>query len=151
MRIFCDTNIILEFLQKRTYCELVEIVISYAIESKHKLFISFGSFYTITYLVEKYIKQESLSKQDRLKKLRSILNGVLDTFELAKQTPFCLKNGVNDSIFDDLEDSYQAHIAEDSGCNVILTINEKHFSKFAEKSALEIITPQGFVEKYINN
>jgi len=151
MRIFCDTNIILEFLQKRTYCELVETVISYAIESKHKLFISYGSFYTITYLVEKYLKQESLSKQDRLKKLRSILNGVLDTFELAKHTSFCLKNSVNDSIFDDLEDSYQAHIAEDSGCDMILTINEKHFSKFAEKNSLEILTPQGFIEKYINN
>ena len=106
MKIFCDTNIIMEYLQKRPQCELVEKVILYALEEKHNMYISFGSFYTITYLVERYLKEESLPKQERLEKLRTVLNGVVDMFGFAFQTSACFKTGVNDSTFDDLEDSY---------------------------------------------
>ena len=149
MNIFCDTNIIMEYLQQRSQCALVERVLVYAIEKKYNLYISYGAFYTITYLTEKYLKQENLSKEDRIKKLRLILNGIFETFHFAYQTSNSMKSGVNDTLFDDLEDSYQAHIAQESGCNVLLTINERHFATFAGEKTMDVLTPQGFIEKFI--
>ena len=91
----------------------------------------------------------SLTKQDRINRLRYILNGVLGTFKLAGQLSDSLSKGVNDSLFDDLEDSYQAHIAEDIHCDFLLTINEKHFSQFAKHSTVRVTTPIEFIEKYL--
>ena len=149
MKIFCDTNIIMEYLQQRSQCELVEKVLISAYKGKHSLYISFGSFYTITYLVERYLKAESLSKEERMNKLRAILNDILNTFAFAHQTSHSIESGINDLLFSDLEDSYQGHIAEDSNCDVFITINEKHYSSFAQNSSVEVMTPQQFIEKYV--
>ena len=137
MTIFCDTNIIMEILQQRKFAAEVNIILTDA--------------YTVTYLIERYLKEEnSLSKEDRIARLRLILNGILDTFKLAGQLPDSIIEGVNDKHFDDLEDSYQAHIAEEMGCDVLLTINDKHFSRFNEFSPVKVLTPQQFLELHSN-
>lgn len=152
MTIFCDTNIVMEFLQQRTFAPQVGQILSNAVQNGDDLFISFGSFYTITYLTEKYLKTDpSLSKEDRIARLRFILNGVLGTFKLADQFTGSINDGVNDLLFDDLEDSYQAHVAKDMGCDVLLTINDRHFMHFAESSTIKVFTPQTFVEEYLHN
>ncbi len=58
MKIFCDTNIVLEFLQQRTFAEQVKTILINALKNGDELFISFGSFYTITYLTERYLKND---------------------------------------------------------------------------------------------
>lgn len=58
-------------------------------------------------------------------------------------------DGVNDAFFDDLEDSYQAHVAERMGCDVLLTINDKHFSRYAANAPLAVVTPVFFIDKYL--
>ena len=152
MTIFCDTNIVMEFLQQRTYAPQVGQILSNAIQKGDDLFISFGSFYTITSLTERYLKtDQSLSKDDRIARLRFILNGVLGTFKLADQYAGSISDGVNDLLFDDLEDSYQAHIAKDMGCDILLTINDRHFVHFADNSTIKVYTPQAFVEEYLHN
>ena len=149
MKIFCDTNILLEFIQQRKLVQQVEQVLSFAEKNDHLLYISFGSFYTITYLVERYLKDESLSKESRIEKLRIILNGVLDLFQFAVPSSIAMAEGVNDQLFSDLEDSYQAHTAIEQGCDIILTIDVRHFSKFSESGAIDVMDPQAFIEKYM--
>lgn len=147
MIIFCDTNIVMEYLQQRKYAMQVGSIISHALQKGDILCISIGSFYTITYLIERYLKADmSLSKEDRIIQLRFILNGVLGTFKLLGQNDTCIGDGVNDMNFDDLEDSYQAHIAECSGCDVLLTINDKHFERF--QSSVKVKTPLSFADMY---
>ncbi|MBQ8153893.1 MAG: hypothetical protein IJ069_09495 [Prevotella sp.] len=116
MKIFCDTNILLEYIQQRKYVHEVEQVLKFAVANNHELYISYGSFYTITYLVERYLKEENLENNIRLEKLRTILNGILDLFQFAIQTPQSIVDGVNDTLFSDLEDSYQAHTAVNESC-----------------------------------
>ena len=146
MTIFCDTNIIMEFLQERKYSDEVALILKYAQHNASDLYISCGSFYTITYLTEKYLKaDESLFKEERVARLRLILTGILETFKLASQSEQAIYDGVKDSAFNDLEDSYQAHIAEETGCDILLTINERHFSHFANESSVKIMTPKTFV------
>lgn len=152
MKIFCDTNIVLEFLQQRTFAEQVKTILINALKNGDELFISFGSFYTITYLTERYLKNDqSLSKEDRLGRLRYILNGVLSVFKFGYQYAGSICDGVNDLLFDDLEDSYQAHVAEDTGCDVLLTINDKHFSRFDSNSSMKVLTPQSFMDSFLEN
>ena len=150
MTIFCDTNIVMEYLQQRTYAAQVGMILNHSLQNGDTLFISAGSFYTITYLTERYLKlDQSLTKEDRIARLRHILNGVLGTFKVADLYASSLSHGVNDLSFVDLEDSYQAHIAEDVGCDVLLTINERHFSRFAVESEIRIMTPNAFIDAYI--
>ena len=150
MTIFCDTNIVMEYLQQRQYAVQVEQILNHATQNDDTLVISVGSFYTITYLTERYLKaDQSLSKQDRLSQLRYILNGVLGTFKLADQLTLSIKGGVNDPLFDDLEDSYQAHVASDMGCDILLTINEKHFAHFSSPSSVKVFTPLSYIETYL--
>ena len=150
MTIFFDTNIVMEFLQQRQYAAQVEQVLNHATQNGDTLVISVGSFYTITYLTERYLKADlSLSKQERIFQLRFILNGLLGTFRLADQITQSIKEGVNDQLFDDLEDSYQAHVASDMECDVLLTINEKHFAHFSGQSSVKVFTPSSFIEAYL--
>jgi len=149
MKIFCDTNILLEYIQQRRLVQQVEQVLSFAEKNGHVLYISFGSFYTITYLVERYLKEEDLDKEARLEKLRMILNGVLDLFQFAIPSPISMADGVNDKLFSDLEDSYQAHSAIEQGCDIILTIDVKHFGKLSESRVIEVIDPQAFIDKFL--
>ena len=149
MKIFCDTNIVMEFLQQRMFAEQVKSILTNALNNGDDLFISYGSFYTITYLTERYLKNDhSLSKEDRINRLRYILNGVLSTFKFGYHYEGCMNDGVNDFLFDDLEDSYQAHVAEGTGCDVLLTINDKHFSQFADISSVRVLTPQAFINSF---
>ena len=150
MIIFCDTNIIMEFLQQRNFSVEVSQILTYAVAAHDDLYISFGSFYTITYLTEKYLKaDQSLSKKERTDRLREILNGILTTFKFADQFASSIKDGVIDYDFIDLEDSYQAHIAEDCGCDVLLTINKQHFLGFAQNSHINVLTPVEYIDKYL--
>lgn len=149
MTIFCDTNIVMEFLQQRKYAAQVGQILSKASKRGDTLFISYGSFYTITYLTERYLKEDkNLTKEERIVRLRYILNGVLGMFRLANQLQSCIYDGVNDTLFDDLEDSYQAHVANDLGCDILLTINEKHYKQFTNNTSMKVITPASLVEEY---
>ena len=148
MKIFCDTNIIMEYIQQRRYSKQVEQALGYAEANDCILYISFGSFYTITYLVERYLKEEHLEKGARLEKHRTILNGVLDLFQFSVPSTKAMADGVNDEHFSDLEDSYQAHAALEQGCDMILTIDIKHYGHLNGKSSITVIDPITFVERF---
>lgn len=150
MRIFCDTNIILEFLQKRVYADEVEKVLDYAESCDAELFISSGSFYTITYITEVHLKKVvNLSADERLDQLRNILLGVLAEFSIVPHSNRTLLNGVVDESFTDLEDSYQAQAARNAACDILLTINEKHFAGLQQDTNIKVLTPTQFVEQYV--
>ena len=69
-------------------------------------------------------------------------------FRLANQLQSCIYDGVNDTLFDDLEDSYQVHVANDLGCDILLTIKEKHYKQFTNNTSMKVITPASLVEEY---
>lgn len=149
MRIFCDTNIILEFLQKRTYADDVERVLDFADVSGSELYISIGSFYTITYITEVYLKKvANLSPNKRLDQLRNILLSILAQFSVVPHSNRTLFEGVIDESFLDLEDSYQAQAAMSADCDVLLTINEKHFVGPLQGHKIQVMTPVQFLEQY---
>lgn len=60
MKIFYDTNIILEFLLKRKEGDKVRDILHWSHENHVEKFLSSGSFYTLTYLIEKYLKNQGI-------------------------------------------------------------------------------------------
>lgn len=143
MKIFCDTNIITEFLEKRLQYEAVAKILALSTEN-NTLFVSEGGFYTITFLVDKQLRRMQIYNPERLEKERKILLRILSTFHIATATRDGLMKGVIDERFQDLEDSYQLQAALNSEAEYLLTINLKDF-KNANSGNIKIMTPQEFV------
>lgn len=147
MKIFCDTNIIVEFLCQREQANYIEKILKFESDN-NQFFVSVGGFYTITYIIEKYLRKETgLSVEQRIDKLRVILLSILSDFSLASLPLDSLKQAVNDYRYIDLEDSYQYQAALYSQCDVLLTINRKDFSS---SDNLVVCTPREYIEKFLN-
>lgn len=148
MKIFCDTNIITEFLEKRLQYEAVARILTLPQESD-TLFVSEGGFYTITFLVDKQLRRMQIFNPERLEKERKILLRILSTFQIATASRDGLMKGVMDEDFKDLEDSYQLQAALNSKAEYLLTINIKDF-KDANPENIKIMTPQEFVDNILD-
>lgn len=144
MRIFCDTNVITELLEKRLQYEAVSKILNLPAD-KCELYVSEGGFYTITFLVDKQLRKLSVFNPDRLINERKILLRILDTFQICTANKTGLLQGVIDASFKDLEDSYQFQSALNCGADVLLTINIKDFEGVMNDPRIKIMTPQSFV------
>lgn len=123
MKIFVDTNIIMELLENRSQADVIDEILIVAEENGWQKYISIGSFYTLTYLVERLLRRSKISNPELVERQREILNDILASFYVVPLTASLLRQGVNDSRFLDLEDSYQYRTAVLADCDCILTIN----------------------------
>lgn len=149
MRVFADTNVIMEMLAGRAQADMVGEIFDWLEDCGCERFISVGSFYTLTFLIEKLFHQQGWQKPELTDELRRILEGIIDEFQISSIGADELVKGVADADFNDLEDSYQYQSAVASGCDIILTINTKDFHK-ALGNGVEILSPQNFKTKYID-
>lgn len=150
MRIFCDTNVITEFLERRLQFDAVSQILDLPTD-QYELFISEGSFYTITFLVDKQLRKMSIFNPERLLNERKILFRILDTFQIATATKAGLSQGVLDNSFKDLEDSYQFQSALNCKADILLTINIKDFEGVIDSPNIKTMTPQSFVEEMLSS
>lgn len=146
MRIFVDTNIILELFENRTYADKVDKILEYCEQNQWIKFISVGSFYTITYLTERMLRRKLIHQPELAKIQRTILRDILNNFRIAPTSRDTLQAGISDDAFTDLEDSYQHQTAITANCDIFLTINTKDF---ATNSNLKILSPDEFINAYI--
>ena len=144
MRIFCDTNIITEFLEHRLQFDAVSRILNQA-PDKHDLFLSEGGFYTLTFLVDKQLRRLEIYNPERLEKERKILFRVLATFQISTAGSTGLGQGLSDDRFKDLEDSYQYQAALNCKADVFLTINIKDFEGVKGCQEIKVMTPQDFL------
>ncbi len=145
MKLFFDTCTIIDFLCGRQNANLVDEILMAAEEKEWECYISVGSFYTLTYLIELHLKRNGyIDKDQRIEKLRDILTNVLSTFSIADIFSDDLMESVNNNYFSDLEDSYQYKAAVKAGCNYLITININDF-KGADTTSMKIVTPADFL------
>lgn len=148
MKVFCDTNIIIEYLFKRKEAETIRRIFHYLSRMDVEKVLSCGSFYTLTYLIENYLKKDGLEKDERISELRRILNGLLLEYHI--ESGISWKAGIDDIHFNDIEDSYQYQAALSSGCDVLLTLNIHDF-QHVSPTLLKIYTPVEFLAEYGDN
>lgn len=147
MKVFFDTCTIIEYLCDRQYAKSVDDILKKAEQTDWECFISVGSFYTLTYLIELHLKRTGYTDKDtRIEKLREMLENLLATFSIADIFSEDLLESVGNHSFDDLEDSYQYMAALKAECDYLITINIHDF-RDADISHIKIVTPVEFVNE----
>lgn len=150
MRIFLDTNVIMDYLTSRGDEEATGKIFDAIDSGEHVGFLSIGSFYTIIYLTERFLKDKGLKNPKRLTCLRDILSTLLTSLEIAGHTREDLMDSITDAQFRDLEDSCQLQAAKNSSCPYLITTNKKDF-RDSDSTAIEILTPKEFVKMFLSN
>lgn len=148
MNLFLDTNIIIEYLFDRKQSAIILQILDKLYAGEVECYVSSGSFYTLTYLIDSNFKDQKITNPRRLKKLREVLHQLLSLFHIWSIEQADFVNAVNDLAFKDLEDSYQYQTAISAQCVVLLTINKKDFVNSNQES-IEVLTPQEYAEKYM--
>lgn len=148
MKVFLDTNIFLEYLQRRRQYQAVSQLLS-AIEDKRiKAVVSAGCVYTLAYLIRMELKRQGIHRPEQTNRLRTMLNIVLSMVTVAGVSHKRIVSGTNDLAFDDVEDSFQYQCALQNKCDALVTINLKDY-RDADTSAIAILSPDTFVSKYL--
>jgi predicted nucleic acid-binding protein len=138
MKLFLDTNVLLDLVQDRAGVDDVRRIVGVGQEDEWtRLYVSFLSMANIAYVLRKKPMAEI---KDCLSKLHK----------------FCVVLPMNDSQFTtavrncsspDFEDSLQIMCAEENGCDLILTHNVPHFRDFTD---LPVLSPSDFLAKCNN-
>ena len=137
MKIFIDTNILIDLLIKRqpAYSSVVRIF-NIALKRKDTIVISNLSIVNAHYVVKKIAGVQE-------KTLRTALHNICTTCNIAPlNVGITVKSLVSE--FKDFEDATQYYCALENDCDVIVTNNEKDF-KF---SLLPVMNPDEFLISY---
>lgn len=144
MRVFLDTNILLEYLCERPKASLINDLLDLLEDNNSTLFISSTSYCTIAYYVEMILKGIGIHKPEKTEKTREILNVILDIVRIAETNHERAYIATNDQSFADFEDSMQYQCAMNNKCDFLITFNMKDF-KDADLSQINIVTPEEFL------
>lgn len=132
MKLFLDTNVMLDLLAKREpFFESAARIVSLADKSRVDVYVSALSYATADYFLKKIL---SPSKSiESLRKFKTVSN-------IVSLDEFIIERSLN-SDFSDFEDALQYNSAVKAGCNYIITRNVKDF----KKSELPVLTPDDFL------
>ena len=135
MRIFFDTNVLLDVLIKREDEQLSESAVK-AISAAKQLgaesFIATITIPTVAYVLKNKTGAEKKKTINAFLKSFSVIDST------AKHVQFALK-----SSFDDIEDAMQYACAEEHNCDLILTRDIKDF----KNSRIPCMTPMEFLKE----
>ena len=144
MKLFFDTCTVIDYLCNRQNGDRIEQILIKAEKEKGEGFISVGSFYTLTYLIELNLKRQGYpDKQERIEELRNILDKILSIFSIAEINSIDLHACIKNYSFTDLEDCYQYRAALNAKCDYLITANIRDF-KDADNTHIKIIEPSEF-------
>ena len=149
MNILIDTNIIAEYFEHRAQYGFVRPILQAVRDGQHKGFISQGTVYTLTYLAERALKRSDIHEPELTDRLREVMLSIMQLFEPIGISKYEFIKAILNREFTDLEDSMQMQAAITHKCSVLLTININDFKK-STINGVELLTPQEFVERYMN-
>lgn len=145
MRVFLDTNILLEYLCERPKASVVNDLLDLLEEKNSSLFISSSSFCTIAYYVEMMLKGMGFHKPEKTLKTRQILNVVLEIVKVVETNHVRTILATNDLAFSDFEDSMQYQCALNNNCDAIVTFNQSDY-KYADQTLIKVFSPDEFLK-----
>ena len=149
MKLFLDTNIFPEFIDRRAQYKEVCMLIDAIHDGHFEAYVSTGCMYTLAFLFERSLKRLDVHRPELTKRLRGYLAEVMDLSTVLDLSHAGVELAVYNEAFSDIEDSFQYQCALENGCDVLITINIDDY-KNADQSKMEILTPSEFIGKYIN-
>lgn len=145
MKVFLDTNVILEFFIEREDVRTAAQLFKRLKDNKAELYMSVGSFYTMLFLIDKYIRKElGLTGDIRIAILRSLALKIVKAISVAGHDSESLLRGVENIQFNDIEDSCQHEAAVTKCCDCIITYNVKDYPH----SLLPVLSPSEFLQTF---
>ena len=134
MKVFVDTNVVLDFLLKREdFFEDARMIMALGYNKRCDLYMSSLSFSNIAYIARKQLKGDAL--YECFSEIRELLS-VSPVTQVELDQAILLRAS-------DFEDALQYNSAKTVGADCILTRNTKDF-QFSE---IEILTPSEFIKK----
>ena len=150
MKVFIDTNVILEYFMQREKYEEAEKLLKELRRRNVQMFMSVGAFYTI-HLILKYLhKEQGLVGEECLQNLRIILKKILQMFDIAEHDKNSLIRGISDTEYKDLEDSCQYQVAQKVDCESLVSFNISDY-KESTNGKVRIYTPQQFIDEVLHS
>ena len=145
MRVFLDTNVILEYFTVREEYVTAQRLFDRFHQEGDVLYMSVGSFYTMVFLIDKVLRKETnLRGESRLKALRDIMERILRTVSVAEHDSDSLLHGLLDRRFKDIEDGCQFELAKKVCCEMLVTFNVEDFPVGADDE-VKVISPTDFL------
>lgn len=148
MKIYLDTNVVLEFFIHRAQFSQVKDILEVAQRGRLEACMSPISLSTVVYLLGVHLKQNGIYEPQKRMQIRALLNDLLDYVHVVDINEGFCKKAINDNSFKDIEDSLQYYCAYENGCTSLVTINLKPFPSLAD--GIEILSPVEFVDKYLD-
>lgn len=134
MRIFLDTNVLIDIICQREGYEQAGKVLAFSDKPKNIVYTSVLSMANVAYILRKILKGDLLYQTlEMLSKRLKISSMTQDSFDKA----IALKAS-------DFEDALQYYSALQEECEVIVTRNKKDFPF----SKMMVCTPDEFLENY---
>jgi predicted nucleic acid-binding protein len=133
-RLYLDTNVILDYLQKRPNADFIQTILFMAHKNRVSLFTSVLNFATIFY-IEKRRGHTTKKILDRFRLINKVISPV-------DQTAKSYKSALN-SNFSDFEDALQYFAALESESTFIITGNKKDF----KQSEIPVLTSKEYINK----
>lgn len=147
-KVFLDTNILMEYLANREQVADVKLILKAAFQGKLEACMSAGCLYTLIYLLGLYLKSKGIHEPEKTLQIKDSLSTILEYIDIVDISKEYVNNAISATDFKDLEDSCQYQCAIENDCNILLTINIKHFNKIKNPQC-EVIDPHTFVGKYM--
>ena len=133
-RVFLDTNILLDLVQRRQHLNEAATILQYAYEGKIEVAASALSFANIAYILRKLPQELFYQLMSRLSEDISML----------PLTPTDMRNAIGHPV-KDFEDMLQYQCALAAGCDVIVTNNKKDFHEFCR---IPFLTAEEFLLQF---
>lgn len=147
-KVFLDTNILMEYLANRDQVEDVKLILKAAYQGKIEACMSAGCLYTLIYLLGSYLKGKGIHEPEKNLQIRDSLSSFLGYIDIVDISREYVKNAIMANDFRDSEGSCQYQCVVQNNCDILLTINMKHFNKVKEPQC-EIMDPHSFIGKYM--
>ena len=148
MKVFLDTNVFLKYFEQRLEYQAVGQLLSALEDGKLKAVVSVGCIYTLTYLIRMELKRKGIHRPEQTLRLRTMLNTVMSMVTVSGLSQKRINKGINETAFDDVEDSFQYQCGLQAKCDALITINLRDYNN-ADTSKMEIMSPTEFAEKYL--
>lgn len=139
IKVFIDTNVILDHALNRAFANEAETIFSIAEQGKIICYVSAGSIYTLAYVLEKALKDINL--------VREKLSLYLTLLTPISNLPYYFEQAIKNKAFDDIEDAFQYYTALQADCISFITANVKDFKK-GEMSKLPVLKPDDYLLQF---
>ena len=133
-RVFLDTNILLDLVQRRQHLNEAATILQYAYEEKIEVAASTLSFANIAYILRKLPQELFYQLMSRLS----------EDIPMLPLTPTDMRNAIGNPV-KDFEDMLQYQCALAAGCDVIVTNNKKDFHEFCR---IPFLTAEEFLLQF---